>query len=154
MPLGDITLSDSHQARDPGFRGQQVVVVVVRPLGLHMVADVEHLPLRIEQETEVHSLEVLFCFLTQVLETDHPAPGSYSGGFQFVGQASAPGACLLYQLAAFRWDILGDGVCFFVQQVLQFFCPYFSLSARLGYVAESNSVGQGTLQRLPGLREG
>ena len=49
-----------HQAGDARFGGQQVVEIAVQLAGGRIVPDVEHLPLRIEQENEIHFLEIGF----------------------------------------------------------------------------------------------
>ena len=84
-----------HQAGDARFRGQQIVEVVVQLAGGHVVADVEHLPLWIEHETEVHFAEIGFGQLVNLLQSGQQVLRQDLGSRQLLVKGSTPGASLV-----------------------------------------------------------
>ncbi len=55
-----ITFRDGHKAREPRFRGQQIVVGIVRAQSRDVVANGKYFPFRIEEKVEVHLFHDLF----------------------------------------------------------------------------------------------
>ena len=73
-----LVLRQSHQAGNARLGSQQVVEVGVEFAGGHVVPDVEHLALRLEQEAKIHLTEIGFRLgldVSQARPTDpHPSP--------------------------------------------------------------------------------
>ena len=68
MTLRDLTLGDGYQAGETCFRGQQVVVIQIQSAGGDVVADMEDLALRIEQERKIHCLKECITATRQVVK--------------------------------------------------------------------------------------